>query len=213
MYHANKIKEISIEILKLDNSRENRDRIARLKESQLGLIFNVLEQKNQLFIELWNRNLDLLEGEKIQFKVVEVGEEYFKSFTKMLFGHISKMGELNFKSKKGGMEFPKFQERRYPIQYKGQIDAIGRSEISIKKKRFNLTGLTYPVSYVGSITKNGEIKMELEKTRIKFFGTQSILKMQCRPFFGTPEKRDEFIKNREEMLGLASEFLLELESE
>jgi hypothetical protein len=205
-----RIKEISLELLRLNHSSENKERINKLKESQLGLLFDVLEQRNESFIKLWNRNLELLEGEKIELNVIETGEDLFKSFSKKLFGNITNLGHLNFESKKGGFELLKFQERRYPTQYTGQIDALGRSEVEISKKSFNFTGLTYQVSYVGSITKGGVIKMEIGKTRIKFLGTDSILKMRCFPFFHALEKKNEFFKNREVMLRLAEHLLLRL---
>ena len=177
-------------------------KILKLRKAQLTLLLDLLELEDLEFSQLWNRNMDLLKGENLQFKVTRNDGGIMSGHPTKLSGQIDKDGKII--AQPAGGSFPFMGKRTFPKVYAGKIDGIGQFFIRTVSNGMSLFGRVLPKNYRGSIASNGAIEMRISQKKNELFQFSNIGQLICNPFGNDADRRDEFLNNKDKMMRKAA---------
>ncbi|NOQ73988.1 MAG: hypothetical protein GQ574_18425 [Crocinitomix sp.] len=186
-------------------------KILKLRKTQLALLLDLLELEDSEFSQLWNRNMDLLKGENLQFNVTRNDSHIVSGHPTKLSGQIDKHGKIN--AKPAGGAFPFMGKRTFPKVYAGKIDGIGQFFLRSESNGMSLFGRVLPKNYMGSIQSNGAIEMRISQKKNEMWQFSNIGQLVCNPFGNDTDRRNEFLNNKDLMMRKAALRLAFIEKE
>ena len=203
------LRKLYVELDQLTNERKRNKllkNINALKYEHETEIMNYLELNDAKYKEILNENFDLLVNNNIIFKVTQEGGDPFSSYEKELIGGIHSNGYLYLTTNRTNNIFIPFQQHLYPISYKGLINYLGETNVSVSKTQFKIFGSRVPQKFEGSINTNGEISFETIDSFIETGGNSYVNNIIADPFSGDNLKRERFIDNKFELKNKITEF-------
>ena len=94
----------------------------------------------------------------------------------------------------------------YPLAYRGNVNCLGYTEINMTKTGYFLFGGKIPEKYIGSINDQGILHMKTTKTHWEHHGSFYVRRIIGDFFSGDNNKRNTFLKNKQQLQAVVSDF-------
>lgn len=210
------IQKTIIDLEKLNNRKSlwksrRISKILGIRKKQLSLLLDLLELEDSEFNSLWNRNMDLLQGENLKFSVTRVEIDLLNGHASKLTGKIDKNGKII--AIPSGRFNPFMTKKFFPKIYVGKIDAIGQLALNSSSLGLNFIARNRPKSFIGSISSKGEIQMQISEKINEFWQSNNIGQIVCNPFGTDNERKAEFLENKDIIMRKAAQRLKQIEKQ
>jgi len=172
-----------------------------LKSEIYNLIAPILEENNEAFKIIAQKNYELLENSRLNCKTHKTGWSAYGSFTTQLRGKIENNGLFYCKTRTTNLPFRPLMNFEYPSKFEGYIDCLGTVRlitVETEKAAFK----TLPNKFSGTIDNKGRVVMSTEEreTDILSGGRMIISEIIGNPFGNSQEKKEQFLTNKKELI-------------
>lgn len=177
-----------------------------LDDKQEMRVMSYLELTEPKVKLLREENQQLLINEHIEFSVTREGWGWMRSHAKQLRGRVHDNGYLYANASKTNIVYYNFQRGMYPLTYTGTVNCLGYTEMNMTKTGYFLFGGKIPEKYVGSINERGVLQMKTTKTYWEHNGSFYVSRIIGDFFSGDNNKRNTFLKNKQQLQAVVSDF-------
>lgn len=162
-----------------------------LEQHQETDLLDFLFEGSDVISKLIQENHQLIANTQIDFAVAKETAASHNAYAKELSGYIHSNGYLYLETDETNF----FVTNDYPIQYRGHINAIGKSAIKASQMKFKLFTSRISQRFLGSISDSGQIEMNTTETDLDFDGRLYITRIIADPFKGDGNKTEQFMEN------------------
>ncbi len=181
------------------------NQLARLmNEFDAGLHKFLLENDAQ-FQDLARQNLELLENNRVIYKVASYTFHPVSTYSAYFKGHIDSQGYAHCYVSRSNVGVYPMAKYDYVSKFLGTINYLG--EIELKAVRINSALIfSLPRKYTGKVNNKGIIELSVVRKDIEIFSGRVIMNKLIAKHFEDPQKSQIFNQNRQTLKNILKDY-------
>ena len=216
------IKKLNKKLIKYSDELEvcvkknkSRKLFLKLKKQQIDtdreisrLIVGILDDSNENFRRVADKNYKLLYNNNFKFKTTQKGMSLFGTHASLLDGYIHDNGFAYCQTKKTNFPlFSLFADFEYPSRFEGFIDCLGNILLEVKQTKYGCEKRV-PMAFDSRIFNNGKIILDTTDLDPDFFseGKHIISNIIGSPFAHKEDELLLFLENKRILINMINDF-------